>query len=171
MLRRLIARASLFCALFAAQGFFGGLASPSAGQDVAAKQYQIRIRTDAFIKSHALAADPKDEALVKAQKARLASALDEMMHRTRAFLRDDAETDRLLACGMRVLDAELDYYAGKAERISVLERHLEISRELALIVEERAKVDLASSSQEEFARYCRSTIEVALLKARRDATH
>jgi len=148
-----------------------GLAAAAFGQEPTDKPYQIRARTEAFVKAHALTPNPKDGA----QKVRLIAALNEMTHRTREFLRDSAQTDRLLDSGMRVLEAELDYY-GRSEQVmhpaqvdhleKLLKKHLEISRELATIIEERVKGDLASEAQQEYARYCRSSVEVAIQKLR-----
>jgi hypothetical protein len=135
----------------------------------AEKPYQIRQRTEAFVAVHALAPDPKDDETQALRKVRLEAALGEMLGRTREFLRDESLVDGVLDAGLRVLDAELDYYPRPQDRVRVLEKHLEIGQELSEIVEARSKAELASAAHRHYARYCRATVELALRKARREA--
>ena len=112
-----------------------GLASAASAQPPADKQYQIRPRTEAFVKSQTLAADPNDDDLRKLRKARLNAALNEMFGRTLDFTRDGSRVDHLLDSALRLLEAELGYYERAEDRARVLEEHLGISRELTAIIE------------------------------------
>jgi hypothetical protein len=144
-----------------------GLASAASAQPPADKQYLIRSRTEEFVKSQTLAADPGDDDLQKLRKARLNAALNEMFGRTLDFARDGSQVDRLLDSGLRLLEAELGYYERAEERARVLEEHLRISRELTAIIEARTRAEPDSGARLEYARYCLSSIELALLNARR----
>ena len=144
-----------------------GVASATSAQPPADKQYQIRPRTEAFVKSQTLAAHPGDDDLKKLRKARLNAALNEMLGRTRDFTRDGSQVDRLLDSGLRLLEAELGYYERAEDRARVLEEHLRISRELTDIIEARTRSEPDSGARLEYARYCRSSIELALVTARR----
>src|SRR5947208_3141460 len=83
-----------------------GLAAAASAQPPAGKQYQIRPRTEAFVKSRTLAADPGDDDLRKWRKARLNAALNERYGRTLDFNRDGSRVDLLLDSGLRLLEAE-----------------------------------------------------------------
>ena len=144
-----------------------GLASAASAQPPADKQYQIRSRTEAFVKSQTVAADPNDDDLRKLRKARLNAALNEMVGRTLDFTRDGSRVDRLLDSALRLLEAELGYYERAEDRARVLEEHLGISRELTAIIEARTKAEPDSGARLAYARYCHSSIELALVKARR----
>src|SRR3954470_19197304 len=73
------------------------------------RQHHIPLRTEAFVLSRTLAADPGDDNLRKLRKARLNAALDEMLGRTLDFARVGSEVDRLLDSGLRLLEVELSY--------------------------------------------------------------
>jgi hypothetical protein len=144
-----------------------GLARAASAQAAAEKQYRIRTKTEAFVKSQTLADDPADDGLRRLRRARLNAALDEMLGRTRDFNRDGSEVDRLLDCGLRLLEAELEFHERLEDRARALQRHLEISRELTAIIEARTKAEPDTGARLGYARYCQSSIELALLKARR----
>ena len=144
-----------------------GLASAATAQPPADKPYQIRPKTEAFVKAQTLAADPGDDDLRKLGKARLNAALNEMLGRTLDFTRDGSQVDRLLDSGLRLLDAELGYYERAEDRARVLEELSPISRELTAILEARTRAEPDSGARLEYARYCHSSIELALATARR----
>src|SRR4051812_6605616 len=83
-----------------------GLASAAPAQPPADKPYQIRPRTEAFVKSQTLAAEPGDNDLRTLRKARLNAALNELLGRTLDFTRDGSQADRLLDSNLRLLEAE-----------------------------------------------------------------
>jgi hypothetical protein len=66
-----------------------------------------------------------------------------------------------------LLDAEQGYYGRSEELVRVLEEHLGISRELTAIIEARTKGEPDSGAHLAYARFCQSSIELALIKARR----
>src|SRR3954471_21347405 len=114
-----------------------GLASAATAQSPADKLYQIRPKTEAFVKAQTLAADPGDDDLRKLGKARLNAALNEMFGRTLDFTRDGSQVDRLLDSSLRLLEAELGYHERAEDRARVLEEHLRIGRELTAIIAAR----------------------------------
>ncbi len=146
-----------------------GLLSALAAQPPTEKRYQIRKRSETFVASHPLAPAPNDDPLRALQKERLGAALGELLNRTSEFLQDGSRIDALIQSELRVLDAELDYYADPAERIRMLEGHLEIGRDLEGVIEQRSKSELATATHVEFSRYFRARVQVALLNAKRDA--
>ena len=148
-----------------------GLTSAASAQSPADKQFQIRRRTEAFVKSQTLAANPGDDDIGKLRKARLNAALNELLGRTRDFTHDGSQVDRLLDSGLRLLEAELGYYERPEDRARVLENHLQISRELTAILEARTRAEPDSGARLEYARYCQSSIELALVKARSATVH
>jgi hypothetical protein len=143
-----------------------GLARAAFAQQAADKQYRIRSKTEAFVKSQTLADDPGDDDLRRLHRARLNAALDEVFGRTLDFNRDGSEVDRLLDSGLRLLEAELEFHERLEDRARALQGHLEISRELTAIIEARTKAEPDTGARLGYARYCQSSIELALMKAR-----
>jgi hypothetical protein len=145
-----------------------GLIPAATAQTSPDKQFQIRTRTAAFVKARTVAADPGDDDLRKLRKARLNAVLNELLGRTIDFNRDGTRVDRLVDSSLRLLEAEVDYYGRAEDRAGVLEEHLRLSRELTAIIDARTEAEPDSGANREYAHYCLSSVELALLKARRE---
>lgn len=104
------------------------------------KPFRIRTRTDAFVKAHRLKTVPGESRERALLKARVNASLGETLGRTHDFTRDGENAGHLVEAHLRLLGAELDYFKG-VERVSTLQDHLALAKELEAILETRTTAE------------------------------
>jgi outer membrane protein TolC len=123
----------------------------------------------AFFNDKPLPIDPKEDELQQVLKKRVNAALAEVRDHHERLQKGRGTLDRFLDSCRRLFEARMDLYQKPAERVPVLERYLEVAKDMEGVLEARQKAGLGTRADVERIRFGRLTIEAALLKARREA--
>jgi hypothetical protein len=146
-----------------------GLIGVLAAQQPTRQPFQLSEKAQALINAKPLEPEAGDDDLRKLLKARYNAALSEVRNRYDALAKGRGTLDPLFDAGRRLFEAELDLYAKPAERITALEKLLEFVKEFEVILERNLKAEIGTPADLDRLRFGRLTIEVALVKAKREA--
>jgi hypothetical protein len=102
-------------------------------------------------------------------KARYEAAVDEHRERRQEYLAGAGTLDMLLHSSLRLLEAELEWKAKPAERIPVLEAHLERMKNIQDVLVAKFNAGTGSVGDLKQAEYYRLDAEVRLERAKQKA--
>jgi hypothetical protein len=145
------------------------LAGTSAAQAPQRQPGQGDTKAPAVLTGQPLKEDPGDDELHKLLKARYNEALLEVEGLTKLYQMARASYDSLAEARQRLLQAGLELCDRPADKVALLTRYVEQTRETEKLAQARHEAGRGTESAIHRARYQRLDAEIQLLRAKRAA--
>jgi hypothetical protein len=118
----------------------------------------------ALLKTKPLAANDKDDELHKLLKERFNAALKELQAKYQQVAAGRASAESLADAGRRLMQAGLEVYDDPKDKITLMEKYVEVAKEAERIVDLQHQAGKVGVDEMERARYFRADAEIALLR-------